>query len=188
MYPECLLDATNFLFFLSSSDKVFSNNLSWKMNYLRLIISWAAPELLLPKLVLLLCARDTLTFCIRRRISSYTLWSVYTVHSHSVEALALKLHFAWVNNSLCMYWLSSKTLRKLFSKIDPPNLGSSNPIFKTYPLSMVYTLLKQQIAEIFDVKKSWIFQRTKDATFCSWDSHHWSWFSKIYPAWYFALV
>ena len=50
-----------------------------------------------------------------------------------------------------MYWLSSKTLRKLFSKIDPPNLGSSNPIFKTYPLSMVYTLFSCETANCRDI-------------------------------------
>ena len=50
-----------------------------------------------------------------------------------------------------MYWLSSKTLRKLFRKIDPPNLGSSNPIFKTYPLSMVYTLFSCETANCRDI-------------------------------------
>ena len=50
-----------------------------------------------------------------------------------------------------MYWLSSKTLRKLFSKIDPPNLGSSNPIFKTYPLSMVYTLFSCETENCRDI-------------------------------------
>ena len=51
-----------------------------------------------------------------------------------------------------MYWLSSKTLRKLFSKIDPPNLGSSNPIFKKYIHYLwSYTLFSCETANCRDI-------------------------------------